>query len=137
MKVVQNHLKREKNSKFFFPYFSVITEKNFEKFFKFFFEMKNYFSSFFHVSDNSEQLSKNSKNFQKKNFENFVKFFSFIIEKNEEKKFSSFFHVSDDSEQLLKNFQKNFFLGGGHQGAIFFFRFLAVSGHSELIRYFS
>ena len=104
MKVVQNHLKREKNSKFFFPYFSVITEKNLEKFFKFFFEMKNYFSSFFHVSDNSEQLSKNSKNFQKKNFENFVKFFSFIIEKNEEKKFSSFFHVSDDSEQLSKKF---------------------------------
>ena len=31
MKVVQNHLKREKNSKFFFPYFSVITEKNLEK----------------------------------------------------------------------------------------------------------
>ena len=75
--------------------------------------MKNYFSSFFHVSDNSEQLSKNSKNFQKKNFENFVKFFSFIIEKNEEKKFSSFFHVSDDSEQLLKNFQNKFFWGGG------------------------
>ena len=85
--------------------------------------MKNYFSSFFHVSDNSEQLSKNSKNFQKKNFENFVKFFSFIIEKNEEKKFSSFFHVSDDSEQLLKNFQNKFFLGGVTKGQIFFFDF--------------
>ena len=71
--------------------------------------MKNYFSSFFHVSDNSEQLSKNSKNFQKKNFENFVKFFSFIIEKNEEKKFSSFFHVSDDSEQLSFLPKKIFF----------------------------
>ena len=85
--------------------------------------MKNYFSSFFHVSDNSEQLSKNSKNFQKKNFENFVKFFSFIIEKNEEKKISSFFHVSDDSEQLLKNFQNKFFFGGVTKGQIFFFDF--------------
>ena len=37
--------------------------------------------------------------------------------------FLSFFHVSDDS-------------GGGHQGAKFFFRFLAVSGHSESILIF-
>ena len=38
---------------------------------------------------------------------------------------------------LLKNFQKNFFLGGVTKGQIFFFRFLAVSGHSESILIFS
>ena len=47
LKVVQNHLKREKNSKFFFPYFSVITEKNLEKFFKFFFWNEKLFFEFF------------------------------------------------------------------------------------------
>ena len=102
--------------------------------------MKNYFSSFFHVSDNSEQLSKNSKNFQKKNFENFVKFFSFIIEKNEEKKFSSFFHVSDDSEQLLKNFQNKFFLGGSPRGKFFFSisrRFRPFWVDSDFFRFFA
>ena len=72
----------------------------------------------------------------------FFKFFSVITEKYG-KKISSFFHVSDDSEQLSKNFQKifenfsKFFSGGGHQGAKFFFRFLAVSGHSESILIFS
>ena len=67
-------------------------------------KMKNFFLSFFHVSDDSEQLS---KNFQKKNLKIFLSFFRYNWKKMK-KKFSSFFHVSDDSEQLSKNFQKNF-----------------------------
>ena len=37
LKVVQNHLKREKNSKFFFSFFFSYTEKKLRKIFKFFF----------------------------------------------------------------------------------------------------
>ena len=55
LKVVQNHLKREKNSKIFFSFFFSYTEKNLEKFSNFFFE------NFSKVVQNHLKREKNSK----------------------------------------------------------------------------
>ena len=73
----------------------------------------------------------------------FLKFFSVINEKNE-KKFFEFFSrfrwfwttFKKFSKKFLKIFL-SFFRGGVTKGQKFFFRFLAVSGHSESILIFS
>ena len=100
LKVVQNHLNREKNAKNFWNFFSVITKKNLEKFSIFFLKWKIFFEFF----SCFRWFWTTFKKFLKKNFWNFFKFFLVITEKN----FFSRFSIFSTFQMILNNFQKIF-----------------------------